>query len=195
MQKKVLGINTSDIELNNILKAWVAISLAFAIVLSDGPFSTGFSFFLLLAAVTVGLGFLLHELAHKLVAQRYGCFAEFRSFNFMLVLAVLLSFLGFVFAAPGAVMIQGHVNRERNGIISIAGPLVNIALAVIFLVIGYFMPNPFSTYGALINAWLAAFNMIPFGPLDGAKILRWNKVPYFITLIVAIGLLIISNII
>ena len=84
----------------------------------------------------MGLGFLLHQLAHKFVAQKYGCVAEFRAFDQMLYLAVGLAFfVGFIFAAPGAVMIRGYVDRRKNGIISIAGPAVNIMLAVIFLIL------------------------------------------------------------
>ena len=105
-----------------------------------------------------------------------------------------MSFLGFIFAAPGAVMINGHVNRERNGKISVAGPLVNIVLAVIFLgltLIGFV--NMFTQYGLLINAWLAAFNMIPFWNLDGKKILRWDKKVYFSVLFGAVALLLVSG--
>ena len=62
-----------------LLKAWVAISLAFAIVLNENIFSSSFFLTLLLAGLTVGIGFLAHELAHQIIAQRYGCYAEFKS--------------------------------------------------------------------------------------------------------------------
>ena len=185
----------SQVEIEHLLKAWLAISLAFAILLSNGNvFSEGFGTMLLVSGFTVGLGFLLHELGHKYVAQKYHCFAEFRAFTPMLLLAIGMSFLGFIFAAPGAVMINGHVNREKNGKISVAGPLVNIILAVVFLgltIIGFV--NIFTQYGLLINAWLAAFNMIPFWNLDGKKILRWNKKVYFSVLFGAIALLLASG--
>jgi len=185
----------SQIEIEHLLKAWVAISLAFAIILSKGDvFSSVFTTMLIVSGFTVGLGFLLHELGHKFVAQRYRCFAEFRAFNGMLILAVAMSFLGFVFAAPGAVMINGYVNKERNGKISVAGPAVNLGLALIFLALiltGFV--NLFTQYGLLINAWLAAFNMIPFMNLDGKKILNWNKLVYYIVLTISVGLLIISS--
>jgi len=184
----------SDIEIQHLAKSWVAISLAFAILLSNGDvFSSQFSLMLVVAGFTVGLGFLLHEIGHKYMAQKYGCYAEFRAFNFMLVLAVLMSFLGFVFAAPGAVMIGGRVNRERNGKISLAGPVVNIILALLFLVVALIGVFPLLTkYGIMINAWLAAFNMIPFGNFDGVKILRWSKPAYFVTLGVSLFLVILS---
>src|SRR3989344_3439619 len=110
-----MKITTSKREILDISKAWIAITIAFAIVLKGG---SSFMEAVSIAAIAVGLGFLLHELGHKLVAQYYRCFAEFRSFDQMLILAVLMSFFGFVFAAPGAVMISGYVNKERNGKIS-----------------------------------------------------------------------------
>ena len=39
-----------------------------------------------MAGVTVGSGFLIHELCHKVVAQRYRCWAEFRSDDKMLLM-------------------------------------------------------------------------------------------------------------
>ncbi len=176
-----------------ILKAWVAISLAFGIVLSNGwenVLSSDFIMMLILAGLTVGVGFLAHELCHKLVAQKYGCWAEFRAFNGMLVLAVLMSFFGFVFAVPGAVFIRGYVNVERNGKISLAGPLTNFVLAGLCLILLGIVSNGFIgdifRYGFLINTWLGLFNMIPVWNLDGAKVLRWNKSVFWGMIIVGL---------
>ena len=194
-------INTSEIEIRDLLKAWVAISIAFAVVLSKFPnlraLDLSFYQVFIIAAVSVGTGFLLHELGHKLVAQRYGCFAEFRSFDQMLILAILMSFFGFVFAAPGAVMIQGPVGRKRNGMISAAGPIVNLVLALFFIFILLIFPTGFlkvlAFYGFFINTWLALFNMIPFGIFDGAKVLRWDKKIYGIIVAIAFGFLFLQN--
>ena len=175
------NIKTSDIELRDLLKAWVVIAFAFAMVLKG---FSGLSFYqvFIMSAITVGTGFLLHELAHKFVAQRYGCFAEFRSFDQMLILAVIMSFFGFVFAAPGAVMIHGPVGKKRNGIISAAGPVTNLILAMFFVMLYFIFPGGFvqilAKFGFYVNAWLALFNMIPFMNFDGAKILKWNKMVY-----------------
>ena len=184
------NISTSEIEIRDILKAWAAVSLAFGILFSGGAvFSQTFAVSFVMAALTVGVGFLLHELAHKLVAQRYGCFAEFRSFDHFLVLAIIMSFFGFVFAAPGAVMITGPVGVRRNGVISVAGPLTNIALAFVFLTTLFMMPqgwiSKLSYYGLYINAFLALFNMLPFFNFDGAKVWPWNKFAYFSVIIVS----------
>jgi len=184
----------SQTEITHLTRAWVAISLAFAILLSGGNlFSPQFITMLIISGVTVGLGFLLHEMGHKYVAQRYNCFAEFRADNKMLLLAIGMSFFGFIFAAPLAVMIQGMVTRERNGKISIAGPLVNIVLAAIFLILLFVNILPtVAGYGAFINSLLAAFNMIPLGNIDGKKILNWNRTAYFATAAIAVILLVIS---
>ena len=175
-------MKTSKKEIQDILKAWTAISVAFAIVLRDSVTNIFLSF--VLAAITVGIGFLLHELSHKYFAQRYGYMAEFRSFDSMLFLAIIFSFFGFVFAAPGAVMIQGNLNKRKNGIVSLVGPLMNLLLALVFLLIIFVFESGFAnllgTYGFRINTWLALFNMVPLWNFDGKKVFDWNKVVYFV---------------
>ncbi len=194
-QIRMGSISTSEAELRDILKAWVAVSIAFGIILSTSILDFYSKF--VIASLTVGIGFLFHELGHKIVAQRYGCFAEFRSFDKMLLLAIGMSFFGFVFAAPGAVMISGRVSNSRNGKISAAGPLVNIILALIFLGLSFLvLPKLFkevSFYGFVINSWLALFNMIPFGMFDGSKILRWNKFVYGLIVGASVLLMLVNN--
>ena len=184
----------SKIELQDLLKAWFAISLAFAILLSGrNIFSTSFIFFFILSSITVGMAFLLHEMGHKIVAQRYGCWAEFRANTFMLFLAIIMSFFGFIFVAPGAVIIQGHVTRERNGKISLMGPLTNIILGFLFFIVMSFsfgIVQQVAYYGTLINAWIAIFNLLPFGNFDGVKILRWNKLIYGMLALTAIVIMV-----
>src|SRR3989344_2709086 len=84
------SISTSETELKDISKAWIAISIAFAIVLNGSIFSSDFYTKFVVASLTVGIGFLFHELGHKIVAQKYGCFAEFRSFDNMLLSLIFL---------------------------------------------------------------------------------------------------------
>ena len=181
-------IKTSRTEIVDILKAWLALSLAFTFIYAGASvlngdinniFSLNFVHLFFISMFTAGFGFLLHELAHKFVAQHYGCVAEFRAWDQLLYLAVGLAvFIGFIFAAPGAVMISGMITRKENGLISAAGPATNYVLAMIFLGLSLLFPvwnNVFAT-GFSINIWLGVFNLIPFGPLDGKKVFYWNKI-------------------
>jgi len=180
-------------EITDLLKAWIVVSIIFSIAF--GAKSLNIESFRLfgISAITVGIGFLLHELAHKFVAQKFRCWAEFRSFDQMLGIALLLSFFGFVFIAPGAVMIKGKVDKRKNGLISIAGPVTNIILGIFFITLSFLFSNKLlkniADYGAEINLLLAIFNMIPFLMLDGAKVWKWNKFVYLTTVIVIIFLL------
>jgi Zn-dependent protease len=193
---KKFQIHTSDKELKDLLIAWIFISLAFAIVRTSDSgigintyFSMEFLTMILISALTVGIAFLFHELAHKVVAQRYNCWAEFRADINMLIMALLMSFLGFVFIAPGAVMIYGQITKKQNGIISLAGPLTNIIIAILMLPLFFINLKGLwidvVTSGYIINAWLALFNMIPLWNFDGRKIFKWSKLAYFSTLMVA----------
>src|SRR3989344_9007542 len=115
----------------------------------------------------------------------------------MLILAILMSFLGFIFAAPGAVMISGPVGTRRNGKISVAGPIVNYVLAILFLLLYLYVPyfRGISLYGFIINTWIGLFNMIPVWQFDGAKILRWNKIIYAAMVVIGFALMLVQGII
>lgn len=180
-------------EKKGLLKSWLILSLAFTILISDWPLnllklSLGF----VTALFTVGLGFILHEMAHKYLANSYGCHAEFRENDTMLLLALVTSFFRIIIAAPGAVHISGYASNEQHGKIAFVGPAANLLLSGIFFILFIFVQstqhwlmNAF-IFGAVINAWLGLFNLLPFGIFDGAKILRWSKSAYSIILIVAV---------
>lgn len=187
-------------ELRDLAVSALVLALAFGIALSGG-FSAfrqpdRLLIFVGMAMVGVSLGFLFHELAHRLVARKFGYFAEYTMWPAGLAVALGLSFFGFVFAAPGAVMIMPKAtpwgtsspDREKAGLISLAGPATNVGLAVVFLALDATRPALLFTMGASVNTWLAIFNLIPFGPLDGAKIFRWNKGAWLIAIAAAAGL-------
>ncbi len=161
-------------ELQDLGKAWLFISLAFAIVFRKAG-NLLFYETLFISALTVGLGFLLHELAHKFVAQKYGYWAEFRSDDKMLLLAFAMSFFGFVFAAPGGVLMP-RMGLKKEGIVAIAGPVTNILLSLVFFGLNFWQPNYIFSFGLYINSFLAIFNLIPFPGFDGKTVFQWNKI-------------------
>ncbi|MFP4111786.1 MAG: metalloprotease [Candidatus Woesearchaeota archaeon] len=179
------GLSFSKTEIDHLWKSWLAISIAFAIAMTGFNFlNAGFYLAIIISAFTVGIGFLMHELSHKFTAQYYRCHAEYRANFQMLFFALISSLFGIVFAAPGAVMIDGHINKKQYGIISLAGPLANIVLSLLFVLLGVFFSSGIISivvfYGFSINTWLALFNLIPFGMFDGKKILNWDRKVYFI---------------
>jgi Zn-dependent protease len=186
--------------------AWIAISLAFAIIFlreigrADPVIALTF---LALSLFTVGIGFILHEMAHKFTAMKYGFWAEFRKDNIMLVVAVALAALvGVVFAAPGATVIYDTtgrgISREQNGKISAAGPVVNLLLCIPFAGLLIYSSSgqslngtiiPIGMIGLQVNAMIAAFNMLHVSVPDGKKVWAWNKGIFLVLIIAAFGAL------
>jgi Zn-dependent protease len=197
--------------------AWMAIALSFAII-NIAPYGilqpvmainpvTALVYFGI-ALLTVGIGFILHEMAHKFVAIRFGYWAEFVKDNTMLLIAVVMAALvGFVFAAPGATVIYSQdgrgLTREQDGIISAAGPVVNLVLCLLFAAL-FFVVGGRAAYinhsliamiglaGVQINAMIAAFNLLPISILDGRKVLAWNVVAFIVLIAAAFGTLVAS---
>ncbi len=174
------GFSFSNAELKDLAKAWVALGIAFTVA---------FRMNVIISVLVVGAAFLMHELAHKYMAIKYRCSAEFKANDSMLIMMIFISLLGVILAAPGAVHIRGHMSRREYGLISLAGPATNLTLAAISIPIAIMASGTFlgalGGYSAFINAWIGMFNMIPFGMFDGRKILMWNREVYYATLVLA----------
>lgn len=192
--------NFSSIEIFHLSVALVAITATLMVFNWSDVETFGYKNYILLNFFTIGLGFLLHEMGHKLVAQHYGFISEFRADFIMLAFAFVLAlFSPFIFLAPGAVLILGKLSKKQNGIISVAGPLVNLTLGLIFILIALiFHPSVETLFGYTlwlgiwVNGFLGVFNMLPFWVLDGRKVLEWNKYVYFGVLLTLILLLVAS---
>jgi Zn-dependent protease len=186
-------------ERRDLLIAWLAISIAFTLifVIRLGTVNpTVLAFFFAMSLVTVGVAFVLHELAHKFAAMRYGYRAEFKKDNQMLLVAVVMAALvQVVFAVPGATYIDGNPTRTENGRISAAGPITNLLLCIPFAALMLFGGEPLAlvaVVGLRINAMIATFNMLPISILDGRKVLAWNPVVFAVLMIASAGLLLWS---
>jgi Zn-dependent protease len=189
----------SRMELEHLSIAYCVLTLALFLVWNGGvggliltlspPIDRSFLLFALVAAAAAGLsGFVAHEMAHKFTAQSRGLWAEFRmspqGLAFSLIFAALI---GFLFATPGATVIGGRYSDARDwGITSLAGPATNLAesgivagglaLAVhLHPALWTSMWADVAGYVVFINIVFCVFNLIPWGPLDGLKIYRWNK--------------------
>ena len=178
--------NFTKNEIRGLIIAFVVLSFCFAIS-NVGLDLKGIISLMPIVMVGVGIGFLLHELGHKYMSIKHGYRAEFELWPLGLVIAFVTAFLGFVFAAPGSVKTYAdEMTDEINGKITLAGPMANIGLAILFILIAALI-YPFSTHSELfrlmylictvgfsVNAFLATFNLLPFYSLDGTKVMKWS---------------------
>lgn len=190
-------------EVIDLIISFLVISLGFCILYSRESLNLNAIITLLpIIMLGVGCGFIFHELGHKLSAMHYGYWAEYKMWVYGLVIALISSFFGFIFAAPGAVYIYGpNMSDKENGIISLAGPIINIVITLIFLVILFSLGNSImlseTNYiiaiiciiGAKINSFLALFNLLPIPTLDGSKVLKWS-IPIWLVTIAIAGILV-----
>ena len=202
-------------EIKELLTADLVLTFAFSLVVIGGISNIGvlwpvFLYFIPIAFVAVSLTFILHELMHKFVAERYGAIAAFKTSMGGLGITIITSLFGFLIGIPGATVIYtNNFTRREEGIVSIAGPLTNFAVFIVFFAIGFlfyhnFLGGVISTLGSgfvhntylhnlinftlFISILLAFFNMLPIYPLDGSKVLRWNKGIYILAMIIIFGI-------
>jgi Zn-dependent protease len=163
----------------------LAIGVGVLLILeAPGVLRFGVNILMQVAGVIV-LAFALHELAHKLTAQHYGLWSEFRLSPLGTVLSLLTLFSPVKIIAPGAVVIFGSQRPGATwGKIALAGPLANILQLIAFTLLA-----PFSSvlgYAAVLNAELAVFNLLPLSVLDGRKVFAWSKPVWIVVFATAV---------
>jgi Zn-dependent protease len=188
----------SQREIVQILIAMTVLTVAFSFALAPYPPLSHFNAVirnLPLSFLAIGTAFFCHEIAHKYMGQKYGYWSEFRMFPQGLLFALFLGVtLGIVFAAPGAVQIFGRPTREESGKMAAAGPSMNLAISFVFMSIWRLASGNLAEIAffiAYINAFLAFFNLLPFGPLDGRKVLRWKIAAWGVLMATCIGFFIL----
>lgn len=111
---------------------------------------------------------ILHELAHSVVARRYG----------LPISRITLFLFG------GVAELEDEPKSAASEFwIAIAGPIMSFALAGVFWLLGLAAGQSGAVpqllgYLATINLILAVFNLIPAFPLDGGRVLRawlWHR--------------------
>ena len=172
----------------------------------------GMLFSLLISAPGVLIAITFHEFAHAFVADKLGDDTARREGRLSLnpldhldpIGTVLLLFAGFGWGKPVHVNPRNYTRKmsmeKGEALVSIAGPVMNFLLAIIFAIIYYgilkFTDISFmmSTMGEIImrlisatvsiNIGLGLFNLIPLPPLDGSKVimpfLPFNAKQWFI---------------
>ncbi len=173
---RILTVKGIDIKLHaTFLLILILGALQWAGQMPENPlYGAGFGVVLMLLLFTCVT---LHELGHSLVAQHFG----------IPVREIVLTPLG------GIAMITRKPEKPSHELmIAIAGPLVNVLIAlVLFVITGATMQatmlNARGSIGDMItrpsfevtvlwlfaaNISLAVFNMIPAFPLDGGRVLR-----------------------
>ncbi len=194
--KRERHITTSPKELKHIgVAAALVIGIGFSIGLYG--FSWGWTVMAVFALVMT-MSFLVHEIAHKVMAQQAGMWAEFRLTTWGALLTLASVFLPFKMIAPGAMMIGGQAPSAKEMVkISIAGVITNMIFAATFLALAFGLPsNVYSGmlfFAAYINSFMALFNLIPFGVLDGYKLFILNKTAWILAFIPGVVLTVICG--
>ncbi|HUZ75387.1 MAG TPA: site-2 protease family protein [Stellaceae bacterium] len=125
------------------------------------------SYWWMAVIATVGLlvSIVMHEMAHSLVARRYG----------MPIRGITLFIFG------GVAEMEGEPGSARGEfLMAAAGPLASFALATVLALVLEVLPGKSGSeavptvvwYLALMNGTLALFNLVPAFPLDGGRMLR-----------------------
>ncbi len=146
--------------------------------------------------IAIILGISLHEFAHALVAYRLGDLTPVRDgrvtlnpmAHFDVFGTLLILLVGFGYGKPVMVNPYNFRMDRRWGmaLVAIAGPVTNVIIATAFGIALRILFGVWESQGpseALfyviqiftiiisLNLTLAVFNMIPFPPLDGSKVL------------------------
>ena len=177
----------------------VAAALVIGSGFSIGLYGFSWSWIVMAAfAAVMTMSFLVHEIAHKVMAQQAGMWAEFRLTTWGAVLTLASVFLPFKMIAPGAMMIGGQAPSAKEMVkISIAGVITNMIFAASFLGLAFGLPNSAYSgmlfFAAYINSFMALFNLIPFGVLDGYKLFTLNKKTWILAFMPSVVLTVICG--
>src|SRR3989338_2467081 len=162
------------------------------------------------AMLIVSISLTLRLLFQKIVALGADLQAEYKLWSIGLFIALILGFItnGLVwFIVPGSIVMNfmpGHrigwlrysLNYFGIGVISLAGPIANIFLAMIFRTLYDITSIQLFHAAFLLNIIMALWNMLPIPPADGSRIFFGSRLVYMFgtAVVVSSAILLYANI-
>jgi Zn-dependent protease len=135
---------------------------------------------LLLYLVVAGLAILLHDIAHRYMAWKYRVVSEYKVWWLGATIMFMTSGLfNVAYATPAKAKVgEGGttLTRRQEAFIAGAGPLISFAAFLVFaLMLNLSGPVlAVGVLGASMNLLIAVYSMMPFRPMDGSVVRRWN---------------------
>ncbi len=138
----------------------------------------------------VALALLVHVSAQRMLALRKGFQIEYQMWIYGLLAALVICFVSrgyVVLVIAGGIMMYSleghrlgkwryHMSHKDLGMVSLIGPVMNIALAIFFKLLLMISPNNILLTRALaINLWFAFFTMLPIPKLDGLNVFYMGR--------------------
>jgi Zn-dependent protease len=163
--------------------SWI-IALVALVIAIMGPSITYYKSLTNGYSIGIVVGFLVHESMHRYFARKAGMNASFVATGYGILITLISAVLPIKLLAPGYVRVWGYRINPLGAFKSVvAGPASNILLSIIFLFSALLASGGYRTWlleVAEINAWLALFNLIPIGPLDGRKIFQFRPLMWLL---------------
>lgn len=191
-KKKPFVLGLSKLEL--LVAPACAILFGLAYVLADRTaIDPGNILFYIIVA---GLALIGHDVAHKLIAHFYNAESEYKFWGLGTITMFFTSWLfGTVFAQPARTILDdSELDIKKVGYVMLAGPAVSMVLSIGFALL---MPLggvismvevaagstlnigiavlAIGTLGFSMNLLSTVYSLMPFNPMDGAKVFKWNK--------------------
>lgn len=130
------------------------------------------------------------EMVRRYIASHYKAETEYKFWDVGALTLVITSLLHQPFSRPGRTIINNPdgLGARKQGIIAIAPCITSLLLSIVFLLImaygnGYEL---IGSEGFKIGMMICVYGLLPFEPMDGVKVLDWNKLAWGIVFIPAL---------
>jgi hypothetical protein len=178
-QPLFLGLSRTEVMV--VLVGAVAYGLAFLVAKKEWMAPGLF----LMYIVSAGVAITIHEVGHRYIAKKYRDEVELKLWDIGILTMFITGLItGIVFAKPSKNVIASAaaIPKEQMGRIMLAGPVISVLASLVFVPF-LFLGGVYqvaASMSIMFNLIVGTYHLMPFTPMDGRSILRWNGVLWFV---------------
>lgn len=170
--RKIIGIKPREVI--SIAAAAFVLGLSVSWTFAGPTFN--FLWLLILNTLICLFAGLSHEIIHWLMGRILGIKTEYRLWISGSVTTIFTAILGNSFGLQGFLLedIKEGTARWKVGLMKLASPYFSTAVMILFATINFFLPHVAFQMVYSIASVLAMADILPFSPMDGHEIRKWN---------------------